>query len=98
MDGLTPMPDMGETIRTIAGLSPAAQVAAVIMIGLIGLAWVWTRRPQPGPGNETFNLVIASMTEQAKATNALAEQVEKIVEQNAVIIARLPAVKTMEPA
>ena len=33
----------------------------------------------------------------SKATNALAEQVERIVEQNADIIARL-SVKTMEPA
>jgi len=92
-----PIPDVGETIVRLAGLSPAAQVAAVIMIGLIGLAWIITRRPQPGPGNETFQLVINAMNEQAKATNALAEQVERIVEQNADIIARL-SVKTMEPA
>ncbi|MGF7178377.1 hypothetical protein [Azospirillum doebereinerae] len=97
MDALSPLPDMGNTLMQIAGLSPNAQVAAVIMIGLIGLAWVWTRRPLPGPGNETFNLVIAALTEQAKATSTLAEQVERVVEQNAVIIARLP-VKTMEPA
>jgi len=96
MDNL-PIPDAGTTLMQIAGLSPAAQVAAVIMIGLVGLAWVITRRPQPGPGNETFNLVIAALTEQAKATSTLAEQVEKVVEQNAVIIARLP-VKTLEPA
>ncbi|SMH29558.1 hypothetical protein [Azospirillum agricola] len=96
MDNL-PIPDVGDTIVRLAGLSPAAQVAAVIMLGLIGLAWVITRRPQPGPSNETFQLVIAALTEQAKATNALAEQVERIVEQNADIIARLP-VKTMEPA
>lgn len=89
MDNLL-IPDVGDTIVRLAGLSPAAQVAAVIMVGLIGLAWVITRRPQPGPGMETFNLVIGAMNEQAKATSSLAEQVERIVEQNAVIIARLP--------
>ncbi|MGF7174645.1 hypothetical protein [Azospirillum doebereinerae] len=96
MDNL-PIPDVGDTIVRLAGLSPNAQVAAVIMIGLIGLAWVWTRRPPSGPGMETFQLVINSLNEQSKATNALAEQVERIVEQNAALIARLP-VKTMEPA
>jgi len=85
------IPDVGETLTRISILSPAAQVAAVIALGCVAVAWIWTRRPQPGPGNETFQLVITSMTEQAKATNALAEQVERIVEQNAVIIARLPA-------
>nr|WP_295828280.1 hypothetical protein [uncultured Azospirillum sp.] len=85
-----PIPDVGETLTRISILSPAAQVAAVIGIACIAVAWIWTRRPQPGPGNETFQLVIASMTEQAKATNALAEQVERLVEQNAVIIARPP--------
>ncbi len=94
MDAL-PMPDVGDTIARIAGLSPAAQVTALIVLGCIAVAWIWTRRPLPGPGTETFQLVIASMTEQAKATSTLAEQVEKVVEQNAVIIARLP-VGTLE--
>ncbi|KAA0593022.1 hypothetical protein J2848_005616 [Azospirillum lipoferum] len=85
-----PIPDVGETLTRISILSPVAQVAAVITLGCIAVVWIWTRRPQPGPGNETFQLIITSMTEQAKATNALAEQVEKVVEQNATIIARLP--------
>lgn len=89
MDAL-PLPDVGDTLHNIAGLSPAAQFTALLMIGVVAGLWVWSRRPQPGPGNETFQLVIAAMTEQAKATNALAEQVERIVEQNALIIARLP--------
>lgn len=84
------VPDVGDTLTRISILSPAAQVAAVIVLGCIAVAWIWTRRPQPGPGNETFQLVITSMTEQAKATNALAEQVERVVEQNAAILARLP--------
>ncbi|WP_376957704.1 hypothetical protein ABNQ39_11285 [Azospirillum sp. A26] len=85
-----PIPDVGETLTRISVLSPAAQVAAVVGIACIAIAWIWTRRPAQGPGMETFQLVIASLTEQAKATNALAEQVERIVEQNSVIIARLP--------
>lgn len=90
MDNLPlPIPDVGETLTRISILSPAAQVVAVIVIGCVAVAWIWTRRPQPGPGNETFQLVITSMTEQAKATNALAEQVERVVEQNAAILARL---------
>lgn len=88
MDTL-PLPEVGDTLARIAILSPTAQVAAVIGIACIAVAWIWTRRPQPGPGNETFQLVITSMTEQAKATNALAEQVERVVEQNAAILARL---------
>ncbi|MBY6263934.1 hypothetical protein EI613_18710 [Azospirillum sp. 412522] len=91
MDNLPlPIPNVGETLTRISILSPAAQVAAVVTLGCIAVVWIWTRRPQPGPGNETFQLIITSMTEQAKATNALAEQVEKVVEQNATIIARLP--------
>lgn len=89
MDNL-PIPDVGETLTRISILSPAAQVAAVITLGCVVIAWIWTRRPSQGPGMETFQLVIGAMNEQAKATNALAEQVEKVVEQNAVILARLP--------
>ncbi|CAO3440170.1 hypothetical protein [Azospirillum endophyticum] len=85
-----PIPNVGETLTRISILSPAAQVAAVMTLGCIAVVWIWTRRPQPGPGSETFQLIITSMTEQAKATNALAEQVERVVEQNATIIARLP--------
>lgn len=91
MDNLPlPIPDVGETLTRISGLSPAAQITALLVIGGVMGLWIWSRRPQPGPGNETFQLVITSMTEQAKATNALAEQVERVVEQNSVIIARLP--------
>lgn len=89
MDNL-PIPDVGETLTRISILSPAAQVAAVITLGCVVIAWIWTRRPAQGPNMETFQLVIGAMNEQAKATNALAEQVEKVVEQNATIIARLP--------
>ncbi|WP_376959671.1 hypothetical protein ABNQ39_07110 [Azospirillum sp. A26] len=85
-----PIPDVGETLTRISVLSPAAQVAAVVGIACIAIAWIWTRRPAQGPGMETFQLVIGAMNEQAKATNALAEQVERVVEQNSVIIARLP--------
>lgn len=83
-----PLPDAG-TLHAVAGLAPVAQVAAVLVIGAVLGLLVWTRRPPSGPGRETFDLVIASMTEQAKATNALAEQVERIVEQNSAIIGRL---------
>lgn len=89
MDNL-PIPDVGETLMRISILSPAAQVAAVITLGCVVIAWIWTRRPAQGPGMETFQLVIGAMNEQAKATNALAEQVERVVEQNAAILARLP--------
>lgn len=85
-----PIPDVGEALTRISILSPAAQVAAVIALGCVAVVWIWTRRPAQGPGMETFQLVIGAMNEQAKATNALAEQVEKVVEQNAVILARLP--------
>ncbi|WP_372397088.1 hypothetical protein ABMY26_23755 [Azospirillum sp. HJ39] len=91
MDSLPlPLPDVPATLNSIGGLHPYAQVAAVLALGAVLAILIWSRRPMPGPGNETFQLVITSMTEQAKATNALAEQVERIVEQNAAILERLP--------
>lgn len=96
MDTL-PLPDVGDTLARIAILSPTAQIVALLVLGgVLGLL-VWSRRPQPGPGMETFNLVIASMNEQTRATIQLSENVERVIEQNAVIIARLP-VGTMERA
>ncbi|MFP5515455.1 MAG: hypothetical protein ACLGJC_20515 [Alphaproteobacteria bacterium] len=90
MDSLPlPLPDVPATLNSIGGLHPYAQVAAVLALGGVLAILIWSRRPMPGPGNETFQLVIASMNEQAKATNAVAEQVERVVEQNAAILERL---------
>lgn len=77
-----------ETVRTVAVLSPAAQVAAVIVLGVIVVTWIWTRRPSrtPAPGTETMTLVIGSMNESATATRDLANQVERLVEQNAALL------------
>lgn len=80
------MADVGDALHAVAGMAPAAQIIALLMIGGVLALWIWSRRPQP-PGAETFGLVVASMTEQARATSALAEQVERVVEQNAKIIA-----------
>lgn len=88
---------VSETLQAVAWLAPAAQIAALASLGVVAALFVWTRRPQQAPGGETVRLVIAALTEQAEATNALAKQVEKIVEQNAVIIARLPAGRTARP-
>lgn len=90
MDAL-PLPDMGTTLNSIAGLSPVAQVTALLVLGCVACAWIWTRRPQPGPGMEAFNLMIGAMNEQTRATIHLGESVERVIEQNATIIARLPS-------
>ncbi len=92
-------PDTGQyvaaaehTIRAAAGLDPLAQVTLVAGLAAAIIAWIVTRRPQQAaaPGAETLTIVVKAMEEQARATAALAEQVERVVEQNAVIIARLP--------
>ena len=85
----------GVTLHHVAGLSPSAQVAAVIMLGLVLLAlvgkpYVSLLKAGGGDAGEVLNLAVAAMNEQARATAALAEQVERVVEQNATIIARLP--------
>ncbi|TWA71898.1 hypothetical protein FBZ84_101164 [Azospirillum baldaniorum] len=81
----------GETITRVAGLSPAAQVVISAGLCIVAALWIWTRRPQPsGLGDETIKAVIVSLTEQAAATNRVAERVEQVLEQNATIIARLP--------
>lgn len=80
----------GETIARVAGLSPAAQVVfAAGICGVVAL-WIWTRRPQPsGLGDETIKAVIVSLTEQAAATNRVAERVEQVLEQNAAILSEI---------
>jgi hypothetical protein len=77
------------TIRAAAGLDPLAQTVLAAGLCLAVVAWIVTRRPPPGPGAETFTIVVKAMEEQARATAALAEQVEKVVEQNAFIISEL---------
>lgn len=103
MDNL-PLPDVGDTIVRIAGLSPAAQVAAVVVLGCCVCMLIWTRRPPQPPGMETLQLVINAMNEQTQATNAMSDRMERVIEgmervieQNAIIIARMP-VQTMEKA
>ncbi|SMF83280.1 hypothetical protein SAMN02982917_5504 [Azospirillum oryzae] len=63
-----PIPDVGETIVRLAGLSPAAQVAAVVGIACIAIAWIWTRRPQPVSNVDAATVVEAlRLTAQAQA-------------------------------
>ncbi|KAA0576691.1 hypothetical protein [Azospirillum sp. Sh1] len=91
MDSLPlPLPDVPATLNSIGGLHPYAQVAAVLALGAVLAIWIWSRRPLPGPSMETFKLVIAGMHEQTRATIQLSENVERVIEQNAEILKRLP--------
>lgn len=74
----------GATLHHVAGLSPGAQIAAVIMLGLALLAVV--AKPYvvlfrgAAADADTIKLMIAAIGEQATATREVAEQVERLAE------------------
>ncbi|HYH39899.1 MAG TPA: hypothetical protein VD860_16885 [Azospirillum sp.] len=97
-DGALQAPEPGQyaaaaehTIRAASALDPWAQ--AILAAGFCAsvLAWIVTRRPPAAvaPGAETLTIVVKAMEEQARATADLAGQVERLVEQNAVIVSEL---------
>jgi len=77
MDNLPlPLPDVGNTLTQIAGLSPAAQIAAVITFGAVLALLVWTRRPQQGPDAatvvETMRVTAQALTETSASVASVA--------------------------
>jgi hypothetical protein len=99
MDILVTPDQVNAVAGGLVGLHPYAQVAGVLALGAVAVTFLWTRRPQPsqpaqsGVGDDAIRLVVAAMSENSRSTAALAEQVEKIVEQNAALLkaARLEA-------
>ncbi len=83
MDTL-PLPDVGSTITQIAGLSPAAQVTALVVLGAVAVTWVWSRRPQQGPDATTvvkaLELTAQAQAETAASMAVIAKQVEAVAE------------------
>lgn len=84
MDSLT-IPDIGDTLHSIAGLSPTAQLAAIACIGAIAVTWIWSRRPMQGPDAatvvEALRLTAQSQAEAAASMATIAQQVESIAEE-----------------
>lgn len=79
-----PLPDMGDALHSIAGLSPAAQITALIAIACVVGLWVWTRRPQPGPDAalvvRALELTARAQAETAASMATVAQQVEAVAE------------------
>lgn len=80
-----------EVARAIGGLAPSSQSVALIVIGIVAVSWVWTRRPErsaspsaAGDG-EMLKVVVAAMSEQSSSTNHLSE----VVAEQSVLVARL---------
>jgi len=84
MDAL-PLPDVADTLHNIAGLSPVAQVAAVIGIACIAGLWIWTRRPQQGPDAatvvETMRVTAQALTETSTSIAAVATSMAGIAQR-----------------
>jgi hypothetical protein len=83
MDSLS-LPDIGDTLHSIAGLSPAAQFAAIVCLSAIAVTWIWCRRPMPGPDAatvvEALRLTAQSQAETAQSMAVIAQQLEAVAE------------------
>jgi hypothetical protein len=80
----------GQTLHTVAGLSPMAQIAAVVMIGVVGLAWVGksyvpllqARKRDAEPGQDDMRAVVQALTEYAVTMQHTVEHGEKLVQHS----------------
>nr|WP_295831185.1 hypothetical protein [uncultured Azospirillum sp.] len=85
MDSLT-IPDIGDTLHSIAGLSPAAQLAAIFCLGAIVVTWIWSRRPQPGPDAQ---IVVEALKSTAQAQVETAASIAAMAQQNELIVSEV---------
>lgn len=89
MDTL-PLPEVGDTITRIAGLSPAAQVVALAALGCCVCMWIWSRRPIPGPDAatvvEALKLTAQAQAETAASMATIAKQVEAVAEDVRTVV------------
>lgn len=78
------LPDVGDTLHSIAGLSPTAQITALLVLGGVFSLLVWTRRPIPGPDANTvvkaLELTAQAQAETAASMALIARQVEAVAE------------------
>lgn len=92
MDTL-PLPDVGETIHSIAGLSPMAQVTALIVLGFIAVAWIWSRRPQPGLDAamvvEALRVTAQAQSETSASMTAIVQQNERIADDVKAVVSEI---------
>lgn len=90
MDKLLP-PDTVATLNSIAGLSPSAQIIAVLSLGAVLGLLVWTRRPQHGPDaatvveamrmtSQALTETAASMATVAQSMGLIAQRVDEVAD------------------
>lgn len=80
----------GQALHTVAGFSPAAQIVAVIMIGIVGLAWIGksyvpllqARKRDAEDSGEDMRAVVSALTEYAVTMQHTVEHGEKLVQHS----------------
>ena len=72
-----------ETLVGVAGLAPAAQVTAVLVVGAVAGLWIWTRRPQvaSAAAESTMQVVAHAMTETAHSIAEMSRQNESVAKE-----------------
>ena len=79
------VPDVGDALARIAGLSPAAQITALLVLGCVACMWIWSRRPIPGPDAatvvEALRLTAQSQVETAASMATIAQQIEAVSQE-----------------
>ncbi len=83
----------GQTLHTVAGLSPMAQIAAVIMLGIVGLAWIGksyvplmqARKRDAETGSDDVRAIIGALTEYATTMEHMVKHSEKMTEHVGVV-------------
>lgn len=87
-----------QTLHTVAGLSPSAQIAAVVMLGIVGLAWVGksyvpliqTKRQEAHPaGQDDMRAVVSALTEYAVTMEHMVKHSERMTEHVGVVAGQM---------
>lgn len=84
----------GQTLHTVAGLSPMAQIAAVVMLGAVGLAWVGksyipllqARKPDGGLGHDDVKSILDALIEFATVVQRAVEHSEEVAKDNKRVV------------
>lgn len=82
-----------DTLHGVAGLTPGAQIAAMLVVGAVAGLWIWTRRPRDGGDAvamaEAMKISAQAMTENATAMAAICQQNERIMENVEAVAAEV---------